>query len=124
MNVNQKIELSLSPHCDGNIWPLSCPLEVPPDTFIVYLPESERPKDWGDDEDLRWVHDMEINWFGRNAGSRAPVDYVSIRAKLRKSLRDAGFTISEILTSYEKDTGYTHLTIICDIEEDDPYGEV
>lgn len=124
MNVNQKIESSLAPLVDGNIWPLSCPLEEQPDTFIVYVPESEKPRDWGDDEDLRWIHTMEVNWFGRNAGSRAPVDYVTIRKEIRAALRSAGFTVSEILTNYEKDTGYTHLTIVCEIEEDEPYGEV
>lgn len=118
MNVNQALESSLSALVNGNIWPLSCPLEEQPDCFIVYVAESKRPREWGCDEDLYWTQTMEINWFGKNAGSRAPVDYLTAVESLRTALKSAGFTISEVTTDYEKDTGYTHITIICSITED------
>ena len=37
--------------------------------------------------------------------------------------REAGFDVENILEGFEKDTGYTYLTVICRILEDDPYGE-
>lgn len=123
MNVNQKIENALSDMVDGNIWPLSCPLEVPPGEFIVYLPELEAPEDFGDNEDLEWVHYMEINWYKRGE-SRKPVNYIEMRGRIRTALKEAGFSLSDIIYFYEKDTGYTHLVFLCNIREEEPYGEM
>ena len=123
MNVNQKIENALSDMVDGNIWPLSCPLEVPPDEFITYLPEEEAPEDFGDNEDLEWVHYMQVHWFKRSE-SRKPVNYINRRKQIRSALKDVGFSVSDIFTCYEKDTGYTHLVFSCNIREEEPYGEM
>lgn len=123
MNVNQKIESALSEIVSGNIWPLSCPLEVPPNEFITYLPEYESPDDYGNDDDLIWVHYMEVNWY-KKGETRKPVNYMEARKRIRSALKKAGFSVSNIVYFYEKDTGYTHLTFLCNIEEDDPYGEM
>ncbi len=122
MNVNQKVETALSNLVNDNIWPLSCPLEEPPDEWIVYNPELEAPGDFGDDRDLEWVHYMQVHWFKRGT-AKSPVNYVGIRKAIRARLRDAGFTVSDITTLFENDTGITHLVFSCNIEEDDPYGE-
>lgn len=131
MDVNQKIEQALSDLVNGNIWPLACPLEVPPGEFIVYLPEEEIPEEFGDDEELEWVHHMEVNWYKKGVSgvpekkdSRKPVNYMKKRKQIRSALKKMGFSISKIVPMYEKDTGYTHLVFLCSIEEEDPYGEV
>lgn len=123
MNVNQKIENALSELVDGNIWPLSCPQEELPDKYIVYLPEDETPTDFGDDNDLEWVHYMQIHWFGKGTSKR-PVNYTKPRKQIRNLLKENGFIVSDITPYFEKDTGYTHIVFSCSIEEDDPYGEV
>lgn len=122
MNVNRKIETALSDLVGNNIWPLSCPLEEPPDEWVVYNPELETSEEFGDDQDLEWMHYMQVHWFKRGDGKR-PVNYVGIRKTIRARLRDAGFSVSDIETLFEKDTGITHLVFLCNIEEDDPYGE-
>ena len=114
MNVNQKIESALSVLVDGNIWPLSCPMESKPDKWITYLPETEKPALQGDDEDLEWIHHMQVHWF-----AKGQVNYMDARKKIRKSLSAAGFSITDIDYMYEKDTGITHLIFLCnDLEED------
>lgn len=123
MDVGEKIENALSEMVSGNIWPLSCPLESTPDEFIVYLSEDERPADFGDDQDLAWMHYMEVNWYKKGKRSK-PVSYESERKKIRTALKDAGFAISNIVPLFEKDTGYTHLVFLCSIQEDDTYGEM
>lgn len=123
MNVNQKIENALSEMVSKNIWPLSCPLEALPQEFIVYLSEEETPVEFGDNDDLEWMHYMEVNWY-KKGDSRKPVNYIGIRKKIRKALKNAGFSVTNIIPFYEKDTGYTHLTFLCNIPEEDPYGEV
>ncbi len=122
MNVNQKIEAALSDLVGGNIWPLSCPLEELPGEWIVHNPELETPELHGDDADLEWVHYMQVHWFKRG-NAKSPVNYVGIRKTIRARLRDAGFSVSDIETLFEKDTGITHLVFSCNIEEEDPYGE-
>lgn len=131
MNVNQKIEEALSDLVNGNIWPLACPLESRPDEFIVYLPEDERPVEFGDDNDLVWVHYMEINWFKRDRSSKKPVNYLATRKQIRQRLKEKGFSVTDIIPQFEGTrgengnlNGYTHLIILCNIEEEDPYGEM
>lgn len=121
MNVNQKIEEALSEMVKGNIWPLSCPLEVSPDEFIIYLPEKDIPADFGDDDNHEWVHFMEVNWF-KKGESRKPVNYIQERKQIRFLLKKAGFSVTGILPCYEKETGYTHLIFLCDICEEDENG--
>lgn len=119
MNVNQKIESALSALVDGNIWPLSCPLEALPNQWITYLPELEAPEEFGDNEDLIWIHYMQIHWF-----AKGHANYMDIRKRIRLLLKSSGFTVTDIDYMYEKDTGVTHLIFSCEIEEDEPYGKM
>ena len=122
MNVNQKIEAALSDLVENNIWPLNCPLETLPDKWIVYNPELEMPGDFGDNEDLEWVHYMQVHWFQKGDGKCA-ANCTRIRRTIRKRLKEAGFSLSDIVTLFEKNTGITHLVFSCNILEDEPYGE-
>lgn len=111
MNVNQLIEETLkeiTPH----IWPLCAPNDSLPDIYIVYAPEIEKPELYADDEDGEWVHYMRVNLFQKKES------YLENRKKIRKKLREAGFTLTDILTFYENDTGYYHLCFECYIEEE------
>lgn len=125
MNVNQKIENALSDLVDGNIWPLSCPLESKPLKWITYLPELEKPSLHGDDKDLEWTHYMQIHWF-----AKGQINYMKIRNQIRSKLRNAGFSVTDIDYDYESEstvtspsgTGTTHLIFSCNIEEDDMDG--
>ncbi len=114
MTVNQKIERALSNMVNGNIWPLVCPLETPPDVWITYLSELDVPEDFGDDKDLEWVHHMQVHWFKKGL-----VNYFPVRKEIRKALQAAGFTIEDIIYMYEKDTKTTHLVFTCSIIEED-----
>lgn len=114
MNVNQKIEDALADLVNNNIWPLSCPKETPPEEWITYNPELETPRLFGDDTDLEWMHYMQLHWF-----KKGQQNYLQIRKKIRQRLREAGFTVTESVSMYEKDTKTTHLIISCNIEEDD-----
>lgn len=123
MNVNQKIENALSDVVNGNIWPLSAPLETPADEWITYNPELEQPEMFGDDDDLEWVHYMQVHWFKKGDGGK-PANYVDIRSKIRKALKKAGFSISEIIPLFEEDTGVTHVVFSCNIVEENPNSEI
>ncbi|MEI3490864.1 MAG: hypothetical protein V8Q73_02525 [Blautia sp.] len=109
MSVNTKIEEALF-NCCKNIWPVVCPDAHPPEEYIVYNPELESPELYGDDEDLEWTHYMQIHFFTKK-------NYISKRKEIRKLLRTAGFTMTDINTEYEKDTKYFHLIFSCYIEE-------
>ena len=122
MNINRKIEDALGSLVDNNIWPLSKPGETKFDNYIVYRPENEKPASFADDEDQEWQYRMEINWYARNS-AHTPVNCQKVRKQIRKALRAAEFTVESIVEGFEKDTGYTYLTVICSILEDDPYGE-
>ncbi|MDO5345302.1 MAG: hypothetical protein Q4E91_06115 [Lachnospiraceae bacterium] len=117
MNVNQIIEGALSDLVNGNIWPLSCPLETPAAEYIVYNPELEKPEIFGDDTDLEWTHYMQIHWYKKGDGKK-PANYIEKRKEIRSRLRNAGFTMSDIQEFFEKDTGFTHLCFSCNIEEE------
>ncbi len=119
MNTNQKIEQALSDLVDGNIWPLICPLEQKPDTFIVYDPVIEKPDDFGDDYEGEWIQRLEINWFSRpKTGSKKPVNYLAAKKQMKERLQEAGFTVTNIIPGYESDTGYTTCIITCEIAEE------
>lgn len=117
MNVNQKIENALNDLVDGNIWPLSCPMEELPEEYIVYNPELEQPEDFGDDTDLAWVQYMQIHWF-KKGESRKPVNYIAKRREIRSRLKTAGFSLSGIQVLFEENTGYTHLCFLANIVEE------
>lgn len=122
MNINQYIESLLSGYVEGNIWPLVCPLENKPNEFIVYGPEDDSPEDSGDDEDQAWVYRLEINWYKRGPSKTKPANYIKARRDIRDILRHAGFTVTNIMYYHESDTGFTRLTFLAWIEEDD-YGD-
>lgn len=110
MSVNRKIEECLRDEV-SNIWPLCCPEDSKPATYIVYNPELESAESFSDDEDEEWIHYMQIHLFTKG-------NYVTLRKNIRKKLRDAGFVMTNIETFYESDTGYNHLCFECWIEEE------
>lgn len=125
MDVNQKIREALTDLVNDNIWALTCPLEELPDEWITYNPEQEKPELYGDDDDLEWAHYMQVHWF-KKTGSTAAADYTGARKEIRKRLKAAGFTVTQIVPLFEPDEtqtprhgGITHLVVYCHILEDD-----
>lgn len=109
MSVNSIIETALS-QIVQNIWPLVCTSEKPPNEYIVYNPELDKPDDFGDGEANEWILYIQVHYFTKS-------NYFEKRKKIRKSLLEAGFLLEEITTTYEKDSGYYHLCFSCNIEE-------
>lgn len=110
MNVNQRIENALGAITE-HIWPLCCPEDSPPETYIVYNPELEKPELHADDSDLEWVQYMQIHLYTKE-------NYLEVKGRIRVNLRNAGFTLTSIDTFHEKDSGYAHLCFSCYIEEE------
>lgn len=118
VNVNQRLEQALSDLVKGDIWPLSRPPDEKGDEYIVYNPELETPEEFGDDEDLEWTQYMQVHWFKKGTGRTRAVNCTEARKKIRKRLRENGFSVSEIRTFFEKDTGFTHLCVSCNTLEE------
>lgn len=110
MSINKIIENAVGDLVSGNIWPLCCPLDSPPDCYIVYNPELEEPGLYADDEDCDWVHYMQVHLYTKG-------NYINLRKTIRSALRNAGFSVTGIETLYEKDTKYYHLCFECWMEE-------
>lgn len=113
MNVNQRIEKALSGYVDGNIWPLSCPLNERPDKWITYNPEIEEAELYADDTDLEWGQYMQVHWF-----AKGQVNYITARKEIRSLLQEAEFSVTDIDQDYEEDTGITHLVFSCNTIEE------
>lgn len=127
-SVNSKIKAALADLVNGNIFAMSLPPEKDPSEFIVYNMELGTPDDYGDDEDHEWITHMQVHWYAKG---RVNYDSIHIVPKIRNRLKTAGFTISGVepvgydadLGTAKNGTGYTHICVLCNIPEDDPYGE-
>lgn len=108
MSVNSIIETALKEVVNNKIWPMVCPDESPPEKYIVYNPEIEEPGFFADDEDQEWIQHMQIHLYTKG-------NYIKLRKDIRKKLKEAGFTVTDITTVY--DSGYNHLCFECYIEE-------
>lgn len=113
MSANAKIENALKEMVDGNIWALKCPLEKPPTKWIVHNPETFVPSDFGDNEAREWTEYYQVHYFQRGV-----VNYRKIKNDIRKKLKEAGFSITEIRPDYESNTDVTHITFSVNMVED------
>ena len=109
MNVNQILESALNPIC-ANVWPITCLDDNGPAESITYNPEYEAAGTYADDQDQGWIHYMQVHFFTKK-------NYIKKRREIRQALRQAGFLVTEIATSYERESRYYHLTFSCYIEE-------
>ena len=112
MNVNQKIERAIGTIVKQNVLPMKCPKDSPPDLYAVYNPELEEPGYYADDAEEEWTQHMQVHIFTKT-------NYIELRRRIRKSLRENDFTLTGIQTFYEKDTGYYHLCFECYTEEEE-----
>lgn len=109
MSVNAKIEAALKGLAES-INPMVCPDESPPEEYIVYNPEVVRPDDFGDNCANEWVAYMQVHYFCRG-------NYLKKERQIRKALLAAGFSISESVTIYDRESKYNHTCISCSMEE-------
>ena len=79
---------------------------------ISYIIRKLIQRNFADDEDQEWTLHMQIHLYTRE-------DYMDDRKTIRKLLRKAGFTVTDIDSIYEKETKYYHLCFSCYIEEED-----
>jgi len=113
MTVNQKLKNALGSLVSGNAWPDTCPKETPPDEYLVYYPLREAPAEFGDDNDTAWIHYMAVHWI-----KKGNVNYTTVRNELRKRLKQAGFTVTDIVPGYDDESKTTHVIVNCNIVED------
>lgn len=111
MTLNQIIESALNNICDGNIWPMVCPLEELPEKYIVYNPANLNPGDYGDDEDLVWVDISQVHYY-----VKGNANYLSDKQKIISELRKKGIRVQRINIFY--DGTYNHITFYCETLED------
>ncbi len=117
MSIEEKIRNVLIDICK-DVWPMVCPRDKPPEEYIVYNPEIDVPSDFGDNAPGAWIQHVQVHYFVLQDSRTGTGDYRAGRRKIRSALLCAGFSISEIATLYEKDSGYNHLCFSCSIVED------
>lgn len=108
MSLNQKIEQLLSAVAT-EIWPDSCPEEIPPDEYIVYKIKEEAVL-YADNRDEEWGYFVDVHYFSKG-------NYISAKNKIRKLLRENDFIVTDIETLHESGTGYHHVIVSCNTEE-------
>lgn len=115
--ANSKAKNALSDLVDGNIWADSCPLAEEPDEYIVYYHLSDDAVEYGDNSDIYWNIMMAVHWM-----KKGNVNYTKMRSDIRKKLKDAGFTVSQVVPWYDDEAKMTHMIVNCSILEEDYYG--
>ena len=114
MTVNEKIEQALTKYVgEGRIWPMVCPDQNQPEKYIVYNPETETTALRADDCAQEWADYMQIHYF-----QKGNANVLRLKRQIADDLEAVDFSVTEIQTDYEKDTGYTHVTFSCNIAED------
>ena len=122
MTTNAKIISALSGIVGGKIWSIQKPVSEDPSVFIVFNPENEY-LDYGDDRDQTAETSWQIHWYAKGTAN-----YITPRRQIRDAPRDAGFLIEPSpYVTYEPEsgstaggtqTGYTHMTIVCRLEDE------
>ncbi len=79
------------------------------DEFIVFVLADERPDMCGDDEQITEICAPDIHLFSRQ-------DPTGKKKRIRRLLRQAGFTVTGTTELYEKDTRYHHVIISAEID--------
>ncbi len=83
------------------------------DVYIVFNEEDERPEGYADDQPERISIWWQIHLFTDQS-----YDYRGKKREIRKLLMDAGFTVREANTLFEKETKTMHVVLSCNIKED------
>jgi hypothetical protein len=122
MSINSKIMTALSGIVGGKIYSIQKPITEDPDVFIVFNPENEY-LDYGDDRDQESEMSYQVHWYAKGVAN-----YLTARRQIRDALRDAGFLLEPSpYVTYDTEsgnasagvqTGYTHMTIVCRLEDE------
>ena len=122
MSINSKIMSALSGIVNGKIYSIQKPITEDPDVFIVFNPENEY-LDYGDDRDQESEMSYHVHWYAKGVAN-----YLTARRQIKDALRDAGFLLEPSPrvtydtesgnTSQGVQTGYTHMTIVCRLEDE------
>ena len=122
ISANAKIMSALRPLFGDRVYALSKPITENPDQYIVFNPENEY-LDYGDNRDQDSETSYQVHWF-----AKGQVNYLTIRRQIRDALRAVGFLLEPgAYVTYETEsgntsagvqTGWTHMTIICRMEDE------
>lgn len=80
--------------------------------YIVYNEEAEQLADYADDTPQEHVTWWQVHIFSPKAG-----DFRKYKESACKLLIDAGFTVTDMVTLYEKETKTIHVVMNCHIIE-------
>lgn len=80
--------------------------------YLVYNEAAEKPTNYGDNQAL-----ARVIWWQVHLFSPKEHNFREIRARTEELLRDAGFTITEIRSLFERETKTIHTVIYCCKEE-------
>lgn len=80
--------------------------------YIVYNEEAEQAANYGDNKPQNAIVWWQVHIFTPKSG-----EFRKYREMLKTALRKAGFSVSEIVTLYEKETGTIHVVIPCHMGE-------
>lgn len=80
--------------------------------YIVYNEEVEQPTNYGDN-----MPQNQITWWQVHIFTPKTADFRGHKKKVEKELRAAGFTVTDIVTLYEKETKTIHVVISCHVGE-------
>lgn len=80
--------------------------------YIVYNEEAEQAANYGDNKPQNEIVWWQVHIFAPKSGA-----FREHRERLKTTLRQAGFSVSEIVTLYEEETGTIHVVIPCHMGE-------
>lgn len=80
--------------------------------YIVYNEEAEQPVDYGDNHPQ-----SDVIWWQVHIFAPRSSDFRGIKNKVKEALQKNDFTVTDIVTLYEKETKTIHVVISCHAEE-------
>lgn len=80
--------------------------------YIVYNEEAEQAANYGDNKPQNEIIWWQVHIFTPKSG-----EFRKYRETLKTELRQAGFSVSEIVTLYEEETKTIHVVIPCHMGE-------
>ena len=80
-------------------------------SYLTWVYADERPAVYGDDADLYDLTEIALHWF-----SPVGSDTADQKKKMRRYLRDNGFTIQSTVDMVESDAGISHVIVYATIE--------
>ena len=95
----------------GNVWELVCREAKLPDEYIVYNSWMDTPEDFGDGKAQAWINHIQVHLY-------TVKNYKKIKRTIKNALETNGFTISEIESMNDRESGHFHICFSGFIQEE------